>query len=140
MKTRRVSVVVFLFAVAMSAALAHAQANTLVAKVPFNFTVLERTLPAGEYSVMIGPHQVKIVDADQRVVATVLANEVSDRPFSTRGQISFHCYGTRCFLWEVWPPAFGNGRRLLISPSETSAARQQLPQYFAILSDGPKKK
>lgn len=140
MDTRRWTVVGFSLVFALNATFALAQANTLVAKVPFSFTVLERTLPAGEYLVMIGPHQVKIVDADQRVVATVLANEVSDRPSSTRGQISFHCYGSRCFLWEVWPPAFGNGRRLLISPSETSAARQQLPQYFAILSDGPKKK
>ena len=139
MNTRRLTVIGFLLVVALSATLAHAQANTLVAKVPFRFTVLEKTLPPGEYLVITGPHQVKIVDTDQRVVAIVLANEVSDHPAGARGQITFHCYGTRCFLYEVWPPVFGNGRRLLISPSEASAAREQTAQYFAVLSDGPKK-
>lgn len=139
MNIRRLIVIGSLLVVALSANLVLAQTNTLVAKVPFRFTVLEKTLPAGEYSVMTGPHQVKIFDADQRVVAIVLANEVSDRPSRAQGQITFHCYGTRCFLWEVWPPELGNGRRLLMSPSEVSAAREQTAQYFAVLSDGPKK-
>lgn len=139
MNTRKLIVVAFLLVVALSAILADAQANILVAKVPFRFTVLEKTFPAGEYSVVTGPHQVRIVDADHRVAATVLANEVSDRPSGARGQITFHCYGTRCFLSEVWPPVLGNGRRLLISPSEASAAREQTAQYFAVRSDRPKK-
>lgn len=139
MNTQRLMIAGFFLVVGLSATLAHAQASIVEAKVPFRFTVLEKTLPAGDYLVMTGPHQVKIVDADHRVVAIVLANEVSDRPSGERGQITFHCYGTRCFLWEVWPPALGNGRRLLISPSEASAARAQTAQYFAVLSDGPKK-
>jgi|SRR5579862_6364525 len=139
MNIRRLTVAGFLVIVALSAALAHAQANTLVAKIPFRFTVLEKTLPAGDYLIMTGPHQVEIVDAGHRVVAIVLANEVSDRPAGKRGQITFHCYGTRCFLWEVWPQALGNGRRLLTSPSESAAAKEQPAQYFAVLSDGPKK-
>jgi hypothetical protein len=133
------TVVGFSLVVALSAAWAHAQANTLVAKIPFRFTVLGKTLPAGEYLVITAPHQIKIVDADQQVVAVVLANEVSDRPSGARGQITFHCYGTRCFLWEVWPPVLGNGRRLLTSPGEASAAKEQTAQYFAVLSDGPRK-
>lgn len=139
MNTRRLTVVAFLFVVAMNAALAHAQANALAAKIPFPFTVLEKTLPAGEYLVITAPHQIKIVDADQRVVAIVLANEVSDRPSSAQGQITFHCYGTRCFLSEVWPPVLGNGRRLLTSRGEASAAKEQTAQYFAVLSNEPKK-
>lgn len=139
MNTRRLIVVAFLFVVALNAALAHGQANTLVAKIPFPFTVLGKTFPTGEYLVITEPHQVKIVDGARRVVAMVLANEVSDRPSGARGQITFHCYGTRCFLWEVWPPVRGNGRRLLTSPSEASAAKEQTAQYFAVLSEGLKK-
>lgn len=140
MNTQRLMIAGFFLVVGLSANLAHAQASIVEAKVPFCFTVLEKTLPAGDYLVMMtGPHQVKIVDADHRVVAIVLANEVSDRASGERGQITFHCYGTRCFLWEVWPSVLGNGRRLLISPSEASAARAQTAQYFAVLSDGLKK-
>ena len=139
MNAQRLVIAGFFFAIGLSTNLAHAQASIVEAKVPFRFTVLEKTLPAGDYLVMIGPHQVKIVDADHRVVAVVLANEVSDRPSGERGQITFHCYATRCFLWEVWPPALGNGRRLLISPSEATEARTQRAQYFAVLSDGLKK-
>jgi hypothetical protein len=139
MNIQRLIVVGFLLVVALSTTMAHAQADTLVAKVPFRFTVLEKTLPPGDYLIMTGPHQVRIVDADHRVVAIVLANEVSDGPSGERGQITFHCYGTRCFLWEVWPPVLGNGRRLLISPSEAAAARKQTAQYFAVLADGPTK-
>ena len=139
MNTQRLMIAGFFLVVGLSANLAHAQASIVEAKVPFRFTVLGQTLPAGDYLVMTGAHQVKIVDADHRVVATVLANEVSDRPSGERGQIIFHCYATRCFLWEVWPPVFGNGRRLLISPSEASEARTRRAQYFAVLSDGLKK-
>lgn len=138
MNIRRLTVAGFLLAVALSAALADAQANTLAAKIPFRFTVLEKTLPAGDYLIMTGPHQVEIVDADHRIVAIVLANEVSDRPAGERGQITFHCYGARCFLCEVWPQAARNGRRLLTSPGEASAAKEQTAQYFAVSQTGPK--
>ena len=139
MDIRRLMITGFFLVAALSANLAYAQTSIVEARVPFRFTVLEKTLPAGDYLVMTGPHQVKIVDADHRVVATVLANEVSDHPSGERGQITFHCYGDRCFLWEVWPSVLGNGRRLLISSSEASVARAQTAQYFAVLSDGPKK-
>lgn len=132
-------VAAFFLVVGLSANLAHSQASTVEAKIPFPFTVLEKTLAAGSYLIVSGPHQIKIVDAEQRVVATVLANEVSDRPSGQQGLITFHCYESRCFLWEIWPPVLGSGRRLLLSQSEKSAARQQPAQYFAVLSDGPKK-
>ena len=139
MKSQIMIAAVLLSVVGLAATPAHAQSSTVQVKIPFHFTISEKTLPAGDYLLMTGPHQVKIADARNRVVAIVLANEVSDRPAGKQGRIVFHCYGTRCFLWEVWPPVRGNGRRLFTSRSETFAAQEARGQYFALLGEDPLK-
>lgn len=63
MNTQRLMVAAFFLVVGLSANLAHSQASTVEAKIPFPFTVLEKTLAAGSYLIVSGPHQIKIVDA-----------------------------------------------------------------------------
>jgi len=93
MKSQMVMAAVLLSVVGLAATPAHAQSSTVQVKIPFHFTISEKTLPAGDYLLMTGPHQFKIADARNRVVAIVLANEVSDRPAGKQGRIVFHCSG-----------------------------------------------
>ena len=116
-----------------------AQAVGAQAKIPFNFVVLGKTLPAGEYTLLSAPHQLKIRDANQRLVATVLADEISGRSADAKSQIIFHCYSDRCFLAELHSPTEGNGRQLLMSRAEAALAREQTGKYFAVLGEAPLK-
>jgi len=116
---------------------ASAQAVGVQAKVPFSFDVLGKTLPAGEYTLAPAPHELKIRDANQRLVAVVLANEVSERSATVTGQLIFHCYGDRCFLSELQSPTEGNGRQLLMSRTEAGLAKEQAGKYFAVSGEGP---
>jgi hypothetical protein len=118
---------------------ASAQAVAVQANVPFSFVVLGKTLPAGEYTLTSAPHELKIRDASQRLVAVVLANEISGRSTGATGQIIFHCYSERCFLSELRSPTEGNGRQLLTSKMEAGLAREENAKYFAVLGEGLRK-
>ena len=114
---------------------AFAQAGTvLLAKIPFNFTVMGRTLGAGDYTMMIvNPDQLKIEDGNGRIAAMALIKD-SGRLSGEKGQIIFHCYGDRCFLAEVWPPNRQHGRELFTSRTEANLAKDEPGKYFAVLA------
>jgi hypothetical protein len=117
---------------------ANAQASFVEGKVPFGFTVLGKTFPAGEYRMVAAPHQVRIEDARGKLIAMVLANDVADRSAGKNCcQIIFHCYGDHCFLAEVWFSAQGSGRQLLTSRAEAKWAKAEKGKYFAVLGDRP---
>jgi hypothetical protein len=107
------------------------------AMIPFSFVVLGKTFPAGEYRLIAAPHTVRIEDANGIPVATVLANEISDRSAAATGQLIFHCYSDRCFLSELRSPTPGESRQFLTSRSETRLAKQESRKQFAVLGGEP---
>jgi len=116
---------------------ANAQATFVKGKVPFNFTVSGTTLPAGDYTMIVGPHQLKIKDAHGKIVALALANDVSGRFSRKSYQITFRCYHDRCFLAEVWFSPQENGCVLPTSRAEATLAKQESGKYFAVLGGEP---
>ncbi|HUO13440.1 MAG TPA: hypothetical protein VMX38_00515 [Verrucomicrobiae bacterium] len=122
------------FVLAVGAIVAPAGAQAVVyARIPFSFVVLGKTLPAGEYTLTSEPHELKIRDAEHRLVAVVLADEIAGRFKGASGQLTFHCYGERCFLGELESKRDGQGRQLLMSKMEREAAREQAGAYFAVM-------
>ena len=104
-------------------------------KVPFDFAVSGSTYPAGEYTMLAVTGQIQIEDAAGRVAAMALANNISGRSVGSNGQVVFHCYHERCFLSEVWSPAWEYGRQLPTSRSEAKVARAESAKYFALLGE-----
>lgn len=117
---------------------AHAQVAGARARVPFSFVVLGKTFPAGEYTLIAAPHMVKIKDSNGTPIATVLANEISDRFAGATGQIIFHCYSDRCFLSELRSHIQGDSRQLLTSRAEAELAKKEQGKYFAVLGEKPR--
>jgi hypothetical protein len=80
------------------------QANDIIkVNVPFEFTVGQQTLPAGEYSIVVDASRfLALRDSDGRVLATVLANRIesSGKPKSTK--VKFYGYGGQHVLAQVW--------------------------------------
>jgi hypothetical protein len=127
-------------AIALTVIPANAQAGGVQSRVPFKFSVSGKTLPAGKYTMIAGSNQVRIQDAHGKMVAMVLANDVSGRSVGDKGQIIFHCYRDYCFLAEVWAPAKQNGRQLLTSRTEAGLAKQERAKYFALVGEKPQKR
>lgn len=109
-----------------------AQVGYIQGEVPFNFTVSGKILPAGEYRIFSGPHELKIEDGDSKVVAFVLTNNALTRFGQGNARIVFHCFGDRCFLAEAWSSL--QGRVLIPSRAEAELAKEKHAQYFAVLA------
>jgi hypothetical protein len=100
--------------------------NRVGATIPFDFTVADKKLPAGEY--YIGRGQPSSGDTLLRV-SSVGGNQNSFRltiPVVTSAPkdsdtLIFHQYGDQYFLSEVWPAGASVGRVLLESRGERAA-------------------
>jgi hypothetical protein len=125
--------------VGLAAVPALAQSGGVRAKVPFQFAVSEKILPAGEYTMTSNAHLVKIQDAHGKPIAIVLADYTSGGSAGKNGQIIFHCYRNLCLLSEVRSPVKGDGRKLDTSRTEAKLAKEENWKYFAVLGEGPLK-
>ena len=117
--------------IAMVAAVAPTKAQSLqyplTVNIPFDFTVLDKKLPAGKYSfsraqVSDGDLVIQISDADGKSV-TRLTRAVFTRDASNDGMLVFHQYGDVYFLSEIWPAGGNTGRALPKSRTEREAQR-----------------
>jgi hypothetical protein len=94
---------------------AHAQSITVVADVPFEFTVGGESLRAGEYSVRSFTTNGDVVlistrNSSDGVIR--LTQTIEARIAPKQGKLVFHRYGQRYFLSEVWTPGERTGRQL----------------------------
>ena len=101
--------------------------NPLTVNIPFDFTVLDKKLPAGKYSfsraqVSDGDLVVQISSADGKSVAR-LTRPVVTRDAANDGMLVFHQYGDEYFLYEIWPAGANTGRAFPKSRAEREAAR-----------------
>jgi hypothetical protein len=118
---------------------ARAQVGGVRASVPFPFTVSGKTFAPGEYTMVAGSNQVRVISpADGRTIAMALANDVSGHLAGANGRVVFRCYAEQCFLAEVWSPTEMNGRQVLTPRAESDARKEHRGTYFAILGMKPK--
>ena len=83
---------------------ASAQTVALKAKIPFNFVVTGRTIPAGEYAIQSVDKQgvmLSIRDADLRPTSMVISHRCESLNRSAQTKLVFHRYGTRYFLAQI---------------------------------------
>jgi hypothetical protein len=134
----------YLFALAMSLALpmcavAHAQTTHLNATVPFEFTVGDTTLPAGEYDIQAtSPWGGKILcirNLNANASAFVISTSYMATKKSHRSELIFNHYGQQYFLAEVWA---GNdlGRNIPISSHRVELAKGQTKSEVVLMASG----
>jgi hypothetical protein len=102
---RRISAIA-LFTIATLAAATGlvAQEPAVKANIPFNFTVGETFMPAGEYIISRpDSHLVKIQSADRQYVALVVSSHSYDEAGAT-GKVVFDKYGEYYFLRHILSP------------------------------------
>ena len=129
MKTQLINLIskaTLLSAMLLVTLVASAQGQSLAYKVraniPFDFSVGEKRLPAGEYS--IGRTQtsadiaLSIADVDGHTKAIRLTNAALTLHPKKKSSLVFHRYGDQYFLFQVWPAGGSVGREFPVSASE----------------------
>jgi hypothetical protein len=117
--------------IAMVAAVVPTKAQSLqyplTVNIPFDFTVLDKKMPAGKYSfsraqVSEGDLVIQISSADGKSVSRLTRPVVARDP-ANDGMLVFHQYGDKYFLCEIWPAGGNTGRALPKSRAEREAER-----------------
>ena len=103
-----------------------APGDRVMAKVPFEFIVGDKTLPAGEYTIArafeSSDSAIAIRSKDGKANVFRLTNPLEANRSSSKAKLVFHRYGNRYFLSEVWTGM--SGRRLNKSHNERAIERE----------------
>ncbi|HXG66710.1 MAG TPA: hypothetical protein VNO70_16535 [Blastocatellia bacterium] len=91
--------------------------GTVTAKIPFAFTVGEKTLPAGEYTIQFPAatglrSRLLIRSADSSSALIVLTNAASAKGNVEEPKLVFTRYGDQHFLSQVFAPGLGAGQEV----------------------------
>jgi hypothetical protein len=111
---------------------ANAQSRTVVANIPFDFSVGDKALPSGEYMVKAvtdNGNALAIHNKQSSKSAIRLSNSIQAPKASEKTKLVFHRYGPRYFLAEVWVSGERIGRQLL-KTKEESTIESQLAVVF----------
>jgi len=134
MKIRFLAVGLFFLGGVISA---HAQSGSVLVRVPFEFEIANKHLPAGEYVVSSDHEQVWLRVYRGNTVAVVQSNHaVHDG--GKNGKVLFNCYEKLCFLSQLWLPDAYGAREILASNTEKQVAKRREPQQYALLGNPPR--
>ena len=115
---------------AIAAATAYAQmpGMTLRTRIPFDFNIRGKTLPAGDYEIQRindQPDVLMISSLDDKHERVVFNTEpVQARKIPGRGVVEFHRYGDSYFLSEIFTGGEQTGRELNRSRQERDLRRE----------------
>lgn len=110
--------------------------RTLKGNIPFAFSVGEKTLPAGDYTVQRvqwGNEIAQMIrSADGSSAAMVGTMRADWKGEGTEARLIFHRYGNQYFLAQIWYGA-DSGRELSRSRREKEAASGEAPTEVAVV-------
>jgi len=112
----------------------HAQSGGVLVRVPFEFEIANKHLPAGEYVVSSDHEQVWLRVYRGNTVAVVQSNHAVHDGGKT-GKVVFNCYEKLCFLSQLWLPDAYGAREILASNTEKQVAKRREPQLYALLGN-----
>ncbi len=97
----------------------------LRADVPFEFSVANQTMPAGEYVVSATDNRVILViqSTDRGSTAAVLSNPVQASQIQEGARLVFRKYGNSYFLAQIWASSTDTGRELIKSRTEREVSK-----------------
>ena len=114
--------------------------ESVLANIPFAFTVGNMTLPAGEYrvgKVRDSSPALLIQRTDRSASTMVIASAVEANAPQAQTKLVFHRYGNQCYLSQVWTAGNARGRELPKSAKEKEQgrlARNETPDQVTIVA------
>lgn len=124
------------FTVLMSGAMLYGQTQrSEIADIPFTFQAGAKVMPAGTYSATITGSG-SVIQLQERATgkSVMVGAFVAKAGRGNQSKLGFRCYGSRCFLSEVWYADQAAGHGIVKSAREKEiAANAEAPKvvYFA---------
>lgn len=84
---------------------ANGQSHRVIADIPFDFIVADKTLPSGNYTVSAATSDgqaLKISSRDGKSSIIRLSTSLAEKSEKRNARMVFHRYGQQYFLVEVW--------------------------------------
>ena len=117
-----------LAAVAAATAYAQMPGTTLRTRIPFDFSIRGKILPAGDYEIRRindQPDALVISSINDRHERAIFNTEpVEARKIPGKGEVEFHRYGDTYFLSEIFTGGEQTGRELSLSRQERDLRRE----------------
>ena len=111
--------------------------QTVMVKVPFDFIVCNRALPAGDYEVMLDQNRSVVLVRGAAKGAFALTQPTEAGKPAERTRLVFNRYGDRYFLSQIWPTGTAEGRVLSKSRMETELIQDmEKPGIVALVVAG----
>jgi hypothetical protein len=125
-KISLLSAIVFITAVA--SAQGQSLANKIRANIPFDFSVADKKLSSGKYSIGRARQDsddtvLSISEVDGGLRAIPMSHAVQTLQAKDKATLVFHRYGDQYFLFQVWPAGETTGRQFSKSRSERDIQR-----------------
>ena len=119
--------------------------DNFTVRIPFNFNVAGKTLPAGQYIVRrntTNPVGLEVQRKDGRAGVFVLTTEIRAVERQETSKLVFNRYGDQYFLAQVWTSGRVSGHGLQKSRKERLAEREMAksaasPQKVAVVGSQP---
>lgn len=102
-----------------------AQSNGVRATVPFDFTVANKLLPSGTYTIKQGSGSTILIRSYDKPIAVLSLVSQSDHKAANGGKLLFHRYGDRYFLSEILCDQANLDVRIPTSKAEKRTQLQQ---------------
>jgi len=135
MKKHMLFVIASVFLVAGSL---HAQSIALVADIPFDFVVGNKTLHAGQYTFqsMSTNDSIVLLRSSDLTDGVLIApcTCASETTLQQESKLIFKVAGGQHFLWQIWTEGDYVGRQLAVKARETEEANLAQPRLVAILA------
>lgn len=124
------ALVLALFA-STSATRSNAQQAILKTKIPFDFTVNDTRMPAGEYTIKVQPMALVLETAGRTVAVQSFESHDESKSGS---RLVFYQYDDQYFLHEVLSPSKVPGMNRIVVPSKAEKGPSQhgVPTIFAV--------
>ncbi|HUJ94208.1 MAG TPA: hypothetical protein VLW84_03010 [Terriglobales bacterium] len=122
----------------LAATSAFSQTVVSKAKIPFDFIVAGKTLPAGEYAIQkleLAESTLAIRSSDLRTQMMAQSNRCEALNAPSEGKLVFHKYGEQYFLAQIWSAGNPSGRELPKSQREVEVAQDYTVQNVIIVAD-----
>ena len=128
MKSLQRTLLLLLLTVVSLAGLAQAQyADRIISvKIPFEFKVGKKTLPAGDYLVIrTSPYFLVLRNSQGRVLTTTVAATAQSSTLPSQSKLVFYVQGGEHSLLRVWQAGDRWGNELTLPKHNTAEARVQ---------------
>ena len=102
-----------------------AQSNGVRATVPFDFTVGDKLLPAGTYTIKEQSQHVIVIQNNDKPIAMLSLVDGDSNKSPNGGKLKFHRYGSQYFLTEILCDRANMNLEVPTSKTEKRTAQQE---------------